>query len=186
MQIKINLLAKELDLLNKEILILVDSREKENTHIIDYFNKNNISWSNTKFDHGDYSYTLKNPPKIEFAQEIKTIQPNWNFSDFLIERKSSLGELSTNFSKDRDRFQYELEQIHIRGVRLTLLVEHPSVLQALLDNDYDSDLSKEAFLGSLFSFINRYNINLIGCKKQNTGQIIYGLAKSHLKEILKY
>ena len=39
----------------KSMVILVDSREKKNSHIIDYFKKQGISYKSEKLDYGDYS-----------------------------------------------------------------------------------------------------------------------------------
>ena len=40
------------------MVILVDTREKVNTHITDYFDKKNIKYKKKALDYGDYSFML--------------------------------------------------------------------------------------------------------------------------------
>ena len=38
------------------MIILIDSREKQNTHITDSFDKNSIAYKKKALDYGDYSF----------------------------------------------------------------------------------------------------------------------------------
>ena len=42
----------------KKVTVIVDSREQENKHIIDYLNKFNIKYIVQKIDFGDYSFVV--------------------------------------------------------------------------------------------------------------------------------
>ena len=44
--------------LAKNIVILVDSREKKNKYILDYFEKQGISYRVEKLEYGDYSFMI--------------------------------------------------------------------------------------------------------------------------------
>ena len=44
--------------LTKQMVILVDSREKKNSHILDYFRKQKISFQTEKLEYGDYSFMI--------------------------------------------------------------------------------------------------------------------------------
>ena len=44
--------------LTKQMIVLVDSREKKNSHILDYFRKQKISFQTGKLEYGDYSFMI--------------------------------------------------------------------------------------------------------------------------------
>ena len=48
--------------LSKEMVILIDTREKVNDHILNYFNKKNIAYRQQALEFGDYSFML---PKVD-------------------------------------------------------------------------------------------------------------------------
>ncbi len=50
--------VEEIKKLTKSMVILVDSREKKNTHILDYFRKQKISFQTEKLEYGDYSFMI--------------------------------------------------------------------------------------------------------------------------------
>ena len=52
----------------KSMVVLVDSREKKNSHIIDYFKKQGISYKSEKLDYGDYSFMI---PAVAAGEDIK-------------------------------------------------------------------------------------------------------------------
>lgn len=50
--------VEEIKKLTKSMVILVDSREKKNTHILDYFRKQKIAYQVEKLEYGDYSFMI--------------------------------------------------------------------------------------------------------------------------------
>lgn len=86
---------KELDkILSKEnIVILVDSREKANRHILDVFDKEGIQYRVTALESGDYTFELKAIPELDIPHTMDFRQ------DIMIERKNSLDEISGNFTR---------------------------------------------------------------------------------------
>ena len=82
----------------KQMVILVDSREKRNGHISDYFEKNGIAYQKTKLDYGDYSFMI---PASAAGEDI------YFHRDCVVERKASLEELSGNLAQERERFEKE-------------------------------------------------------------------------------
>ena len=50
--------TEDIKKLTKSMVILVDSREQKNGHILDYFKKQGIPYQVTKLDYGDYSFML--------------------------------------------------------------------------------------------------------------------------------
>ena len=90
--------VEEIKKLIKSMVILVDSREKKNTHILDYFRKQKISFQTEKLEYGDYSFMV---PAAAAGEDI------FFHRDCVVERKASLEELSGNLTEERERFEKE-------------------------------------------------------------------------------
>ena len=93
---------EQIKVLLKQLVILVDSREKQNGHIRDYFKRQGIPYEVTKLDFGDYSCKI---PASAADQDIYFHQ------DIVIERKASLEELSGNLAQHRDRFESGTQEL---------------------------------------------------------------------------
>ena len=50
--------VEEIKKLTKSMVILVDSREKKNSHILDYFRKQKIAYQVEKLEYNDYSFMI--------------------------------------------------------------------------------------------------------------------------------
>ena len=88
--------VEELKKLTKSLVVLVDSREKKNDHILSYFTKQGIAYQKTKLEYGDYSFYI---PAAAAGEDI------YFHRDIVIERKASLEELSGNLAQERERFE---------------------------------------------------------------------------------
>lgn len=148
-------LKKELS----KLTIIVDSREKVNQHILDYFDKNKIIYKVRTLETGDYSATI-NGMTLEY--------------DFLIERKASLTELCGNFTASRERFEREFLRAKALGTKVFLIVENANWADVYLGN-YRSKLSAKSLVASLMAWQVRFNITIIFCAPENTGKIIFHL-----------
>lgn len=74
------------------MIILVDSREKKNGHILEYFNKQGILYRKEKLDFGDYSFMIP----------ASAARADLYFHDsIVIERKATLEKLSGNLAQKR-------------------------------------------------------------------------------------
>ena len=51
--------VEDIKKLLKSMVVLVDSREKKNSHILEYFAKQGIAYQETKLDYGDYSFSIQ-------------------------------------------------------------------------------------------------------------------------------
>ena len=76
---------KEIKTLMRDLVVLVDTRERQNSHILDYFTKNHIAYERTALNYGDYSFYI---PAAAAGKDI------YFHRDIVIERKASLEELS--------------------------------------------------------------------------------------------
>lgn len=177
LEIEINIPEKRLkEIIEKDLIILVDSREKSNQHIIDYFLTRNIKFSIQKLEQGDYSYAL--PPNEFWDKEIQFT------NHMVIEKKNSLEELSGNFSNDRLRIENEFAALYDKKIKTYLLIENSSY-NDILKGNYNTQYNNNAFAGSFISFVDRYNLVPFFIPKDITGHTIYNLCKYHLRNLIK-
>jgi len=157
------------------LIIIVDTREQENSNITNYFDAKNISWVSQKLDYGDYSFgipALLGIDTMTFQQRI------------VIERKNSLDELSGNIAQARERFEREMERAKTDGAKTILLVENGNY-EKILEHKYRTDLNEKSYLASLFSFKARYGIEIEFISEKLSGWYIYNTFKYYLREHLK-
>jgi ERCC4-type nuclease len=161
---KYNYSDSEIKKLLKTIVVLVDTREKENQQITDYFSKKKIVWKSKALDCGDYTCMIPADNELGIPRDIV-------FSDdIVVERKASLEELSGNLSKERKRFENEL--IRAKGTQIILMVEN-GTYSDLVNGNYSTGLSAKAFLAALATFSVRYNFSYNFVTKETAGNFIY-------------
>ena len=168
---------EEIKSMLKDIVILVDKREKVNNHITDYFDKYGILYEYITLDSGDYSFMLKK--NIDFG-----IMHDMYFdSDIIIERKNSLEELSSCFTQTRDRFN--AEWCRCRAARKHLLIENSSY-HDLINGNYNTKYNSKSFLGSLHSFEAKYDLHVMFMPdKQCSATYILATFQYYLRFLIK-
>ena len=160
--------------------ILVDSREKENKHIVDKFKTNNIDIDNIGLVIGDY--------RIQSGTYIPPIT---------IERKGSLDDLIGNLiDKDKDnegnnRFIRELNRARDSQTRIILLIEDKDFYVKLLTGDYRSNVNPKAIRGMVMSLEAKYpNLSIVGVDKSTSASYIhttlYYYLRQKMKEVKQY
>lgn len=138
---------KEKEQIIKSMVILVDSREKQE-HILEYFDKKKINYKIKKLDYGDYSIRIPANEELHIFRDI-------DFSkDVIIERKNSLEELSGNLTKDRSRIEKEFA---LAPKTKVLLIENASY-DNIAKGEYDTQYNRKSFLGTLHSWMFKYDI----------------------------
>ena len=160
--------AKILD----DLVVVVDTREKENKHILKFFNDHNIKYKIEKVEVGDYS--------VDFP----TYQLDYEFLNrgINVERKSGLSEIATNFSFNRDRFAREFERLE-KG-KIQLVIEDNTWGDVLLGN-YKSEMKPNALAASLISWSLRYNCQFWIVPKDQSGSLIYRILYYGAREMIK-
>jgi ERCC4-type nuclease len=167
---------KQRDALLSSINILVDSREQQNKHITDYFDKKNIQYSTKALSYGDYSFFIPQNNELDIPRDL------YFDKEIAVERKGSLEELSGNFSQQRDRFEKELSLFH---GRMFLLIENANY-QDICDGNYKTQYNKKSYIGSLHSFCYKYDLPFIFMPNNEYSAIyIYGTFYYYLKNIIK-
>lgn len=168
--------ANDIKRLIKDMVVLVDTREKNNNHILNYFHKNDINYRIDKLDYGDYSFLIPGTAAgtdIYFHREI------------IIERKASLEELSGNLAQSRDRFEGEFLRAGNDGCKIYLMVESPDGYTSIINHKYNTQLRPAAYMASLKTFEARFNANIQFINKDYAGYYIYSTFTYFAREILK-
>ena len=93
---------KELDTLVKNIVVVYDTREQQNEHILNYFDKKGIKHKKRKLDEGDYTFYIENNAE---TKPLGILKDTWFDNAIIIERKANLEELSGNLTEKRWPFR---------------------------------------------------------------------------------
>jgi len=155
------------------IVVLVDTRENANEHIIDYFEKKNIPYKIQKLEFGDYTLLLKANLDYGITHDL--------LLDYAVERKGSLEELSGNLTNDRVRIE---EEFWRGNNKIALVIENESI-ENIFSHSYNTKYNEKSFLATLCTFLHRYGINYTFVSKNNAGAMIYALLYYRLREAMK-
>ena len=138
-------------------MIICDTREKKNQHVLSYFDRCGIPYEIRKLETGDYM-EYSNPRLI-------------------IDRKQNLGELCGNLcSDDKSRFWREVRRSKADGIRLIFLIEQGGNFKTIKDvTEWKSKFTKVTGY-QLYNEMCRchiaYNVDFWFCDKRNTGKRI--------------
>lgn len=166
---------KETDLILSKLTVIIDSREKVNTHITSQFDKANIKHEVRKLNHGDYSFIIPPIPELNIYEEMSLVDR------ISIERKSSLDEIAGNITKDRERFKREFE----RHKGLMILLIETNTYADIFNHNYQSKLSPQSFVGTLHSWSIKHSVPFIFISKDYVAQYIYFTFYYYLRYLLK-
>lgn len=158
------------------MIILVDTREKVNDHILEYFDKKNITYKKKALDYGDYSFMIPANEKLSIPRDLYFI------NKVIVERKASLEEISNNLTKERDRFEKEL---CLAPKTKVLLIENANYSDIATGN-YNTQYNKKSFWASIHSFWFKYNIPIFFMPDNKwSGLFIRGYFEYYLKNYLR-
>jgi ERCC4-type nuclease len=156
---------KELKELLSSLTIITDSRENQNQHILDYFDKKKIPHIKQALNFADYSCMIPANPSLGIVRDMY-------FTDTIcIERKASLDELAGNLTQDRTRFESELIRAH--NCKLFLMIEDANGYSNIINHKYRSQYEPKSFLATLMAFTARYNLNINFIAAGDAGSFIY-------------
>ncbi len=163
----------------KKIVVLIDTREKQNQHIVEYLDKHHIAHRNEKLDFCDYSFMLQSIPEMGIMTDL------YFHKGIAIERKASLEELSGNISKGRETFENELMRATHAGCKLYLMVENPFGYSAIMQKQYHTEVSAASFMATLKTYEQRYGLNIQFITPDNAGYLIVSTFQYFLREYFK-
>lgn len=156
----------------ENMIILVDSREQKNSHIIDHLDDYKFLHQQKKLDFGDYSFKLG-----RYTLE----------SYFAIERKNSLDELIQN-SIERDtannninRIERELLRAKEAGAYLEIMIEENALVD-IFNNEYSSSMTINSVLGKInkYKFLYDCNVQFVSNPYQKILEILMSEARYNL------
>lgn len=157
--------------------VIVDTREKENLHILKAFEKHNIVYKKEKLNFGDYAIENEDGfrPKL------------------VIERKADLDELVGNIFEKCDegiscnRIHREIIRCISSETRMIILIEDPDWYPKLLKGEFKSKANPRAVTGLIISLLAKYPyyLTIMGVNKQYTASFINNVLKYELREELK-
>lgn len=163
----------ELKKILKSIVILVDTKEKVNEHIIKWLDDNKIAHEKKSLSHGDYSFYLPE------NKELGIMRSTYFVDEVCVERKNSADELVGNFSADRNRIEDEF--LRHKG-KMTLVIE-TSTYKDIKEGNYRSAYASKSAIGTLHSFSEKYNVDFIFLDKEYTACYIYCKFYYYLKSL---
>lgn len=168
---------KEIDKLLKDNLVIIyDTREQENFHILEFFDKRKIKYERKKVDVGDYTAKILKDEELGLYRDI--------YLNIAIEKKNSVDELAQSF-KERTRFENEF----IKGLKnktdMGLLIEDPVYQETIQKHDYRSEYTPKALWNSLYTFKHRYGFWVEGCSKKLSGSVIYANIYNYARIVLQ-
>ena len=138
-------------------MIICDTREKKNQHILDYFDQRRIPYTIRKLDTGDYMES--------------------DNARLTIDRKQNLDELCGNlFSPDKSRFWREVRRAKENKIRMIVLIEEGGKIRCLKDVPNWRSKYKKVTGYRLYNEICRchiaYGVEFWFCDKRATGKRI--------------
>lgn len=167
---------KEMEELIQSMVILVDTRERKADHILEYFDKKNITYKKKALDYGDYSFMIPSNEKLSIPRDL------YFMNKVVVERKASLEEISNNLTKERDRFEKEL---CLAPKTKVLLLENANYSDIATGN-YNTQYNKKSFWASIHSFWFKYNIPIFFMPDNKwSGLFIRGYFEYYLKNYIK-
>jgi ERCC4-type nuclease len=146
------------------LVVLVDTREQENGHILSYFDQKKILYEKRALSYGDYSIKIPKNDELGVNRDI------FFDNSVIVERKGSLDELAGNLTKDRARFESEL--IRAKGVNIALMVENATYTDLVMGR-YRSEYKPKSFVATLATFSARYGLDVNFVDKELAGNWIY-------------
>lgn len=138
-------------------MIICDTRERKNQHVLDYFRRHGIEYTVMKVGTGDYMST--------------------NDSHLTIDRKQNLDELCGNlFSPDKSRFWREVRRAKAEHIRMIVLIEQGGDIKCLNDVPKWKGKYTKVTGNRLYNEICRchiaYGVEFWFCDKRTTGKRI--------------
>lgn len=138
-------------------MIICDTREKKNDHVLDYFRKNGIPYKEQKLDTGDYM----NYPSMTVS----------------VDRKQNLSELMKNMcSNDKSRFWREIRRSQTEGIKFIILCEHGGKYKSIQDVAHYKDkylrMPGRELMERMYAAHIAYGVEFLFCDKRSTGRRI--------------
>lgn len=142
-------------------MVIVDTREKKNSHILKYFISHDIDYKLQKMDVADYQIEGKNK--------------------LVIDRKQNLDELAKNLMNrsDHARFWKEVRRAKEQNIKMIVLCEHGGQIKEIKNvaewHSKYSPVTGRALMEEIYRVHISYGVEFLFCDKRSTGRKIIEL-----------
>lgn len=137
-------------------MVLCDTREKKNDHVLAYFERHGIPYSVQTVHTGDYMDSAK--------------------MDTTVDRKQNLEELSGNLCTKNSRFWREVRRSKEEGLKMAVLCEHGGKIRSIKDvagwRSRYSRVSGKSLMEEIYRVHIAYGVDFFFCDKRSTGRRI--------------
>ncbi|MHB9943652.1 molybdopterin-guanine dinucleotide biosynthesis protein A [Clostridium sporogenes] len=169
-------------LLKENLMILYDTREQKNQHILNYFDEKKVKYKKKKIDEGDYTAIITKCAEMGIYRDI--------YFPVAVERKNSVDELAGNLAEKTDthddiRLIRELQRSKNKGIKMYLIIEDKNGMENIKKGNYRSLYTPKAFLGRLSSIQDLYLHDTIFTSNKDTGFEIYRKLYYSIRNYLK-
>jgi len=175
---------KELKKVLDNLVIVVDSREQANQHIIDFFNKKKIPYVVETLSFGDYSCKI---PIGSFEGQKRDLYFN---NEFVIERKNGIDEIAGNLKDDASRLKKELAHLNMHQIEFYIFVEDINFEENLRlgsGEGYRSQYDGFTLMQRIYKGIeSEYHTMVIPVPKSCMGSKIYYYFQSRIYNLFKH
>ena len=162
--------------IDDNFVILIDTREKVNSHIIDAFDKYNIKYKKQKLDYGDYGCIITKNEDLGILDDI--------ILKVAVERKNGLEEIGNNLTNAKERFHREMQRCIDDNGAMVIMIEN-CTYDDIANKKYNNKITPKSFLALLHSIYSKYDIPFIFISKDKAPLFIYDVCKYFTKEYLK-
>ncbi len=143
------------------MIILVDSREQNNTHVLKYFDDNKIRYEKRALKTGDYNFM------IEACSELGFQRDTYFTDELVIERKNSVQEIAGNFCEKDGRFFRELSRMAETPNNYIIIEEDR--FDDIINGNYRSKLNSLSLVRTMLTMQKRSNFHLMFINKESMG-----------------
>lgn len=152
-------------------MIICDSREQKNAHILRYFERHGIPYTVRKMDTADYM--IEGQPKlvVDRKQNLDEICANLTYKGKKANENGGKG-IPSNVA----RFWREVRRAYADGIRLVVLIEHGENVKCLADvaawDGSRSGISGRKLLNEMDKLTMAYGVEWQFCRKSETAEKI--------------
>ena len=163
-------------LLKENLVIIYDTREQRNEHILKVFEDKGIKYKRQKVDEGDYTGIITARPEMGIYRDL--------YFNVAVERKNSVDELIGSI-KDADRFEDEFNRALAKGIKIFLVVEEVNGIKNMRLGKYRSEYKPKALWGKFNSLEDKYLKGSTFVDKEDSAAIIYSKLYYSIRNFLK-
>lgn len=169
-------------LLKENFMIIYDTREQQNLHVLEYFDKAKIQYKKQKIDEGDYAAVITKCPAMGIYRDL--------YFKVAVERKNSIDELAGNLAEDTDtrddlRLVRELRRAKEKGIKMFLVIEDEHGRRNIKTGNYRSLYKPVSLMARLRSLQDQFLNGTVFVNKNDAGEEIFGILKYGVRNFLK-